>query len=111
MWISSAINWPYASSIFGKMVVGDNSALLMNTVEELSGSGDLIAIRTRGNFKRPFTVVNAIEREAERASADEVALVNAQIDGFNQKLQELVSSAKGEDEQKILGSSDCQDQA
>ncbi|HON92158.1 MAG TPA: Gldg family protein [Sedimentisphaerales bacterium] len=94
----------YASSIFGKMVVGDNSALLMNTVEELSGSGDLIAIRTRGNFKRPFTVVDAIEREAERASADEVALVNAQIDGFNQKLQELVSSAKGEDEQKILGS-------
>ncbi len=94
----------YASSIFGKMVVGDNGALLMNTVEELGGSGDLIAIRSRGNFKRPFTVVDEIEREAERASADEVALVNAQIDGFNQKLQELVSSAKGEDEQKILGS-------
>jgi len=94
----------YATSIFGKMVVGDNGALLMNTVEELGGSGDLIAIRSRGNFKRPFTVVDEIEREAERASADEVALVNAQIDGFNQKLQELVSSAKGEDEQKILGS-------
>jgi ABC-type uncharacterized transport system involved in gliding motility auxiliary subunit len=94
----------YANSIFGKMVVGDNGALLMNTVEELGGSGDLIAIRSRGNFKRPFTVVDEIEREAERASADEVALVNAQIDGFNQKLQELVSSAKGEDEQKILGS-------
>jgi len=94
----------YASSIFGKMVVGDNSALLMNTVEELGGSGDLIAIRSRGNFKRPFTVVDKIEQEAERASADEVALINAQIDGFNQKLQELVSSAKGEDEQKILGS-------
>jgi len=94
----------YAGSFFGKMVVGDNSALLMNTVEELGGSGDLIAIRSRGNFKRPFTVVDKIEQEADRASADEVALVNAQIDGFNQKLQELVSSAKGEDDQKILGS-------
>jgi ABC-2 type transport system permease protein len=94
----------YASSFFGKMVVGDNSALLMNTVEELGGSGDLIAIRSRGNFKRPFVVVDKIEQEAERASADEVAVINAQIDGFNQKLQELVSSAKGEDEQKILGS-------
>jgi ABC-type uncharacterized transport system involved in gliding motility auxiliary subunit len=93
----------YASSFFGKMVIGDNGALLMNTVEELGGSGDLIAIRSRGNFKRPFVVVDKIEQEAERASADEVALVNAQIDGFNQKLQELVSSAKGEDEQKILG--------
>ncbi len=94
----------YAGSFFGKMVVGDNSALLLNTVEELGGSGDLIAIRSRGNFKRPFVVVDKIEQEAERATADEVALVNAQIDGFNQKLQELVSSAKGEDEQKILGS-------
>lgn len=94
----------YANSFFGKMVVGDNSALLMNTVEELGGSGDLIAIRSRGNFKRPFVVVDKIEQEAERASADEVAVINAQIDGFNQKLQELVSSAKGEDEQKILGS-------
>jgi ABC-type uncharacterized transport system involved in gliding motility auxiliary subunit len=92
----------YASSIFGKVVVGDNGALLMNTVEELGGSGDLIAIRSRGNFKRPFTVVDKIEQEAERASADEVALVNARIDDLNAKLQELVSSAKGEDEQKIL---------
>ncbi len=94
----------YSSSFFGKMVVGDNSALLMNAVEELGGSGDLIAIRSRGNFKRPFVVVDKIEQEAERASADEVVVINAQIDGFNQKLQELVSSAKGEDEQKILGS-------
>ncbi|MGE5294699.1 MAG: hypothetical protein ACM3VT_07710, partial [Solirubrobacterales bacterium] len=94
----------YAGSFFGKMVVGDNSALLLNTVEELGGSGDLIAIRSRGNFKRPFVVVDQIEQEAERASADEVAVINAQIDGFNQKLQELVSSAKGEDKQEILGS-------
>ncbi len=94
----------YANAFFGKMVVGDNSALLLNTVEELGGSGDLISIRSRGNFKRPFVVVDQIEQEAEKETADEMAVVNAQIDGFNQELQKLVSSAKDQDKQEVLGS-------
>ncbi|MBP7050465.1 MAG: GldG family protein [Phycisphaerae bacterium] len=94
----------YASSIFGKMVVGDNGALLLNTVEELGGSGDLISIRSRGNFKRPFVVVDQIEQEAEKLTADEMAVVNAEIDGFNQELQKLVSGGKDQDKQEVLGS-------
>jgi ABC-type uncharacterized transport system involved in gliding motility auxiliary subunit len=94
----------YSDSFFGKMVVGDNSALLLNTVEELGGSGDLIAIRSRGNFKRPFVVVDKIEQEAERQTADEVALVNAQIEKFNADLQKLVSSDQGDAKQEVLGS-------
>jgi ABC-type uncharacterized transport system involved in gliding motility auxiliary subunit len=94
----------YADSFFGKMVVGDNSALLVNAVEDLGGSGDLISIRSRGNFRRPFTVVDEIEQQAERDTADEIALINAQIEGFNQELQNLVSSAKGEEQQEVIGS-------
>ena len=93
----------YATAFFGKMVAGDNSALLVNAVEDLGGSGDLISIRSRGNYKRPFTVVDKVEQEAERESADEITLINAQIEGFNQKLQELVSSAKGEEQQAVVG--------
>ncbi len=95
----------YSPTFFGaKAVVGDNSALLMNTIEELSGSGDLISIRSRGNFKRPFVVVDEIEQEAEKETADEIALVNAQIEGFNAELQNLVASAKEKDQQELLGS-------
>jgi ABC-2 type transport system permease protein len=94
----------YSQSIFGKIVVGDNSALLLNAVEDLGGSGDLISIRSRGNFKRPFVVVDKIEQEAEKQTADEVALINAQIDGFNQELQKLVSSDPEQDKQEVLGS-------
>jgi len=93
----------YSNSFFGKMVAGDNSALLVNAVEDLGGSGDLISIRSRGNYKRPFTVVDEVEQEAEKETADEIALINAQIEGFNLKLQELVSSAKGEDQQDVVG--------
>jgi ABC-2 type transport system permease protein len=96
----------YASSFFGKMVMGDNSALLLNAIEDLSGSGDLITIRSRGNFKRPFVVVDKIEQDAEQETAAEVEVINAQIEGFNQKLQALVSSAKDEKQQEeVLGSS------
>lgn len=94
----------YSPTFFGaKAVVGDNSALLMNTIEDLSGSGDLISIRSRGNFKRPFVVVDEIEQEAEKETADEVSLVNAQIEGFNAELQNLVASAKEQGQQELLG--------
>ncbi len=92
-----------SQSIFGKIVVGDNSALLLNAVEDLGGSGDLISIRSRGNFKRPFVVVDKIEQQAEKQTADEVALINAQIEGFNQELQKLVSSDQEQDKQEVLG--------
>jgi len=94
----------YAPTPFGiKAVAGDNSALLINAVEDLGGSGDLISIRSRGNYKRPFTVVDQVEQEAEQETANEVVVINAQIEGFNQKLQELVSSAKGEEQQAVVG--------
>ncbi len=94
----------YAQSLFGKMVVGDNSALLINAIEDLSGSGDLISIRSRGNYKRPFTVVDEIERQAEQETANEVALINAQIEGFNQELENLVNTDQAE-QQEVVGSS------
>jgi ABC-type uncharacterized transport system involved in gliding motility auxiliary subunit len=93
----------YSSSFFGKMVVGDNSALLLNAVEELGGSGDLISIRSRGNFKRPFVVVDKIEQQAEKETANEIMVINAQIERFNQELQTLVSSDKDKDQAEVLG--------
>jgi len=89
---------------FGKAPVGDNSALLINSIEDLSGSGDLISIRSRGNFKRPFTVVDEIEQQAESETANEMALINLQIEGFNQELQELVAGAEGQEAQEVIGS-------
>lgn len=93
----------YQRSFFGMAVVGDNSALLMNTIEVLSGSGDLLSIRTRGNFKRPFKVIDKIEAEAEAEIAEKVKLINARIMGFQVELQEIVSKAKA-GEEEIIGS-------
>ena len=94
----------YQNSFFGKIVVGDNSTLMMNAIDDLSGSSDLVSIRSRGNFKRPFLVVDEIERQAEAETAEEVAKINAQIAGFQSELQQIVSSAK-EGQEEIIGDS------
>ena len=94
----------YRNPIFGNIVVGDNSALLMNTIDDLSGSTDLISIRSRGNFRRPFTVVDQIENKAEAETADEVAKLNAEITGFEDELKTLVTSAN-EKEKQVIGNS------
>ncbi|MHC4511799.1 MAG: hypothetical protein ACYTAO_23090, partial [Planctomycetota bacterium] len=83
---------------------GDNSTLLTNAIDDLSGSGDLVSIRSRGNFKRPFVVVDEIERQAEAETAEEVEKINLQIAGFQGELQSIVSSAK-EGQEEVIGSS------
>lgn len=94
----------YRDPVFGNIVVGDNSALLMNTIDDLSGSTDLISIRSRGNFRRPFTVVDQIEDKAEAETADEVAKLDAEIAGFENELKTLVTSAS-EKEKQVIGNS------
>jgi ABC-type uncharacterized transport system involved in gliding motility auxiliary subunit len=94
----------YQKSFFGSSVVGDNAALLMNTIEDLTGSSDLIAMRSRGSFQRPFVVVDKIEQEAEKQTAQEEEKINAEIAGFQQELQKIVSSAK-EGQEEVVGTS------
>ncbi|MBW2370548.1 MAG: GldG family protein [Deltaproteobacteria bacterium] len=46
-------------------IVNDNLNFLVNACEILTGSDDLIGLRTRGTFERPFTRVLEIERKAQ----------------------------------------------
>lgn len=94
----------YDNTIFGRIVVADNSTLLMNAIDDLSGSSDLISIRSRGSIRRPFTVVDKIEAQAEVETAGEVAKINAEITGFEEELKKLITTTS-EEQQEIIGSS------
>ena len=78
----------FRETIFGLGVVGDGGAFIQNSLEALSGSTNLISIRSRGSYKRPFKVVDRIEEEAEKRTAEEEANIMAQIKGFEQQLNE-----------------------
>jgi len=97
-------NMAYQSSFFGKIVVGDNATLMLNAIDDLSGSSELVSIRSRGNYKRPFTAVDEIKRRAEAETAEEVEKINMQIAGFQNELNSILSSAK-EGQEEVIGSS------
>ena len=67
----------------------DNLNFLSNACEILTGSDDLIGLRSRGKFERPFTAVLELQRRAqERWLAKEKELVK-RAESTNRKLREL----------------------
>jgi ABC-type uncharacterized transport system involved in gliding motility auxiliary subunit len=94
----------YQSTIFGKATISNNSDLLLNAIEYLGGSGELIAIRSRGSFRRPFKVVVEIREEAEKETAEEIRRRNAELEILRKELENIVASAK-EGEESIVAAS------
>jgi len=78
---------------FGMAARGDNISALFNALEFLSGTGDLIAIRSRGHFDRPFEKVLDIERATDKATAEKTQSLQTEIDSFQAKLRDLNAKA------------------
>jgi ABC-type uncharacterized transport system involved in gliding motility auxiliary subunit len=67
----------------------DNGGLVLNAVENLTGSGDLIALRTRANTDRPFTRVRAMQAEAEARFRETLQTLQTRLAVSQQQLQQL----------------------
>ncbi|RMD56637.1 MAG: hypothetical protein D6828_04125, partial [Nitrospirae bacterium] len=67
----------------------DNLNFLYNAVENLCGSTDLISIRSRGRFYRPFIKVREIEMAAEERWKAEEMRLKQRLDEINARLREL----------------------
>ena len=79
----------------------DNYNFVANACELLTGDEDLISLRTRGKFQRPFTRVVALQRAAqERWLAKEQELAR-QGEETNRKLLALART-KDESQKQIL---------
>ena len=60
--------WVRVQNFFGQRVVqawAGNGDFVTNALESLAGSGDLIGLRGRSEFSRPFHVVEQLRRQAE----------------------------------------------
>ncbi|PIE43382.1 MAG: ABC transporter [Gammaproteobacteria bacterium] len=96
--------WVKIQSFFGQKIISpwaDNSGLLVNSIENLSGNADLISIRSRGRFSRPFTKVESIRLQAEEKFLQQQRELKARLRETEQKLAELESN-RGGDEQSLL---------
>jgi ABC-type uncharacterized transport system involved in gliding motility auxiliary subunit len=82
----------YQRSPFGLVAVRDNGSLVLNILDDMAGSSNLISIRSRGNFRRPFTLVEDIEKKAEEQTGAEVAALNTEQEIVESELNKLLSS-------------------
>ncbi|MCX4190586.1 GldG family protein [Methylophaga sp. OBS3] len=61
--------WVQTQDFFGEDLAfntSNNLDFIFNAVEDLTGTDGLISVRSRSGFSRPFTLVDQIERDAER---------------------------------------------
>ena len=65
---------------------------MTNALDNLTGSHDLISVRNRGSFSRPFTLVRAIQQEAEMQFRQKEQVLQQRLKETERKIQELQST-------------------
>ena len=87
--------WVQVQNFFGQQVASafaDNGSFVANLVENLSGSSALIEVRSRGQFSRPFVVVEELRRLAEAKYLKNAEDLQARLAETDRQLSELESA-------------------
>lgn len=84
--------WVQVQNFFGQQIASafaDNGSLVTNIADNLSGSSALINVRSRGQFTRPFEVVERLRRDAEEQYLQSAEDLQAQLAETDRQLAEL----------------------
>lgn len=87
--------WVQSQDFFGQRVhtaFANNGDFVINALDNLLGSGDLISIRSRATFQRPFTRVQDLRREADARFRSAEQRLQAELQDTELKLGELQAS-------------------
>lgn len=85
----------FQSNFFtGVSVRNQNANIVLNAAELLTGGPQLIEIRSRGGFRRPFKRVDKLEAEADAKHEERNQEIQARIDAFNGDLEELQNKTR-----------------
>lgn len=90
--------WVQVQNLLGMRVpsaIADNATLVINALENLGGNDDLISLRSRGQYARPFDRVEAIQREAEAQFRDKERALRSKLQETETKLRELQRRKEG----------------
>ena len=85
------------NSLFGNIAqpINDNLTLFGNTVEQFAGRQELIGVRSRGQFNRPFAKVDALEVKAMKQWQAEEERLEATLNETQQRLTALQQQKTG----------------
>jgi len=87
--------WAQTQEFLGQRLTtafANNGDLAVNALDNLLGSGDLISIRSRATFQRPFTRVQDLRREAELRFRSAEERLQAELEEADARLSELQAS-------------------
>jgi len=86
--------WVQVSSFLGQQIANafaSNGDFVTNALENLIGSSDLISIRGRATYSRPFTTVQRLELDAEQRFRDTEQSLQTELAETERKLEQLES--------------------
>jgi ABC-type uncharacterized transport system involved in gliding motility auxiliary subunit len=85
------------NSLFGQVAqpINDNLTLFGNTVEQFAGREELIGVRSRGQFNRPFVKVDQLEVKAMKQWQAEEERLEAALQEPQQRLANLQQKKSG----------------
>jgi len=84
--------WVRVENLYGKRLAApfaDNAAFVLNAVENLTGSNDLISLRTRATNNRPFVVVQRLQAEAQAKFQQQAEALKQQLTDTETRLRAL----------------------
>ena len=87
--------WVQVQSFFGQQIANtfaSNGAFVVNALENLSGSSDLIGVRSRASFTRPFTKVEELRVAAEAKFRATEERLQSELAETERRLGELQSA-------------------
>ncbi|CAG0939795.1 hypothetical protein GPROT2_00740 [Gammaproteobacteria bacterium] len=89
--------WVQTQNFFGQRVANafaNNGDFVVNALDNLLGSNDLIGIRARATFSRPFTRVRDLRRDAEVRFRDSEERLQQELRDTEQKLAGIQAGRK-----------------
>jgi ABC-type uncharacterized transport system involved in gliding motility auxiliary subunit len=87
--------WVQVQNFFGQQLANafaSNGAFVINALENLAGNSDLIGVRSRASYTRPFTRVEELRVEAESRFRSTEQRLQGELDETEQRLVQLQSA-------------------
>ena len=103
--------WVQVQNFFGQTIASpwaNNGDFVLNSVDNLLGGSELISIRSRGRFSRPFTVVESLRLAAQSKYQKSADTLQRELEETEAELNEVESS---QSDQNLLALSPEQERA
>ncbi|WP_374300358.1 Gldg family protein [Ferrovibrio sp.] len=89
--------WVRNQQMFGQNLyvpIAANADFLVNAIDNMSGSGDLIGLRSRGKSQRPFELIDNMRRQAEQQFLARQKALEQKLSDTQKKLADMQSKSQ-----------------